>query len=164
VIGTTRSKDKIQRLRQAGAEYALLESDLDTEVLRLAPKGADVIVELVGCDQIQRDLQWCALHGVVVLAGILNRSLTTPDFSPIMIPTGRNLSFGSLTNTGCGDPELGASSADVELMFAHAIESIQSGQWKKHEFIDTLYKLPEIGKAHERAEKDQAVGRLAVVV
>lgn len=164
VIGTTRSKEKIPKLKQAGGEYVLLESELDTEVLKIAPNGVDIVIELVGCDQIMRGLQWCALQGTVVLCGILNGSVTAPDFNFVKIPTGRNLSFGSLLNEGCGGQDLGARAEDVEPIFAYAIKNIESGKWKKEQFIDSTYSLQDVGKAHERARTNQAVGRFAVTV
>ncbi|KAH6949739.1 hypothetical protein BKA56DRAFT_606843 [Ilyonectria sp. MPI-CAGE-AT-0026] len=70
VVATTRQKDKIQRLKDIGADVVLLEDELDEKIPKLVPNGFDNVFELVGADQVSRVLGWTARFGHVVASGI----------------------------------------------------------------------------------------------
>ncbi|KAH0841494.1 hypothetical protein AYO21_07087 [Fonsecaea monophora] len=164
VIATTRQAKKVDQLKHCGADHVLLESELDEKIPQILPNGADVVVELVGADQSMRALGWTALFGSVVVSGVLNSSAIVEGFSPFLIPTTRNLSFYSVANDGIGDHDAGARHTDIEPIFAYAVKKIESGKWNKEHFVDSVYHLSDIGKAHERAEKNEATGKLVVLV
>ncbi|OQU99352.1 Alcohol dehydrogenase GroES-like domain-containing protein [Cladophialophora immunda] len=164
VIATTRQSKKFDKLKNCGADYTLLESDLDVKIPQILPDGADLVVELVGADQAVRALGWTALFGSVVVSGVLNSSAVIEAFSPFLIPTTRNLTFYSVANDGAGDHDAGARHSDLEPVFAYAVKNIENGKWEKEQFIDSVYHLPDIGIAHERAEKNEATGKLVVLV
>lgn len=164
VIATTRRKSKIEQLKRCGADHVLLEDELDKQIPILIPEGADIVTELVGADQSMRALSWTAMFGTVVVTGVLNDTGIVEGFSPFLIPTTRNLSFYSVANDGIGNHDTGATHAELEPVFAYAVERIESGKWKPEQFVDSTYHLADIGKAHERAEKNEATGKLVVLV
>ena len=66
VIATTRNAGKFEKLKQTGADHVVLEDELDSRVVKIAPDGVDVVQELVGPDQVERMVQLCARYGSVV--------------------------------------------------------------------------------------------------
>jgi len=108
VFATTRAKDKADHLKRCGADHVVLDDELESEILKLFPKGIDIILELVGPDQILRSLGFSARYGTVIVAGVLNLQWDVGGFSPVMIPPTRNLSFYAMINscTGGEDDEL----------------------------------------------------------
>jgi NADPH2:quinone reductase len=142
----------------------VLEDELDEQIPKILPNGADIIAELVGADQTMRDLRWTGMFGTVAISGVLNKTSIVKDFSPFLIPTTRNLSFFSVANDGIGDQDIGATHADLGPIFAYAVERIEAGIWKPEQFVDSTYHLVDIGKAHERAEKNEATGKMVVLV
>ncbi|KAF5026584.1 hypothetical protein F66182_1310 [Fusarium sp. NRRL 66182] len=164
VLATTRQKNKVDRLKEIGADHVVLEDELEEKIPKLYPNGFDVVAELVGPDQLLRVLGWTARFGHVVASGILNLSHECPGFTPFLIPSTRCVTFASVSNDGIGDEDAGATAADIEPIYKKAVDNIESGKWRKELFIDKVYPLKDIGLAHERAEKNLATGKIVVLV
>lgn len=162
VIATTRQKSKIQQLKNCGADHVLLEDELDDQIPRVAPDGVDIVAELVGADQSIRALGWTAMSGTVVVSGVLNKTGLVEGFSPFLIPSTRSLSFYSVSNDGIGNTDAGAAHADLEPVFAYAVDRIESGTRKPEQFVESTYHLADVGATHERAERKEATGKLVV--
>ena len=97
VIATTRQQSKIAKLEAAGADHALLESDLAPSLAKLYPRGVDCVLELVGPDHLLAlDLPHLARHGTAVVSGVLSKTWSVRDFKPSQIPVTRKLTFHSL--------------------------------------------------------------------
>lgn len=97
VLATTRQENKTARLLSAGADHVLLdfpESRLVEEVLKIAPKGVNTVLSLVGPDRIvDTAFQVLALHGTVITTGVLSNKWTMGDFCPLTIPPTRKMTF-----------------------------------------------------------------------
>ncbi|KAF4983615.1 hypothetical protein FZEAL_1024 [Fusarium zealandicum] len=164
VLATTRQKEKVNRLKELGADHVLLEDELDGKIPELFPNGFDTVVELVGPNQMLRVLGWTARFGHVVVSGILNMSIDCPGFMPLLIPATRCLSFYSVSNDGIGDEDAGAAAVDIEPIYKEAIDNIESGRWRQELFVDKVYSLKDIGLAHEYADNNRATGKIAILI
>lgn len=164
IIATTRKPEKVEALKSVGADHVLLEDELDKKIPQLFPDGVDNVVELVGADQCLRVLGWTKMYGHVVVSGVLNKTFVVPGFSPFLIPKTRCLSFYSISNDGIGDEDEGARASDIEPIYKEVVGYIESGQWKKEHFIDSVYALKDIGQGHEHAEADKAQGKIVITI
>lgn len=162
VIATTRNPGKAAHLKKCGADHVVLEDRLDHEIPTLFPQGVDIVVELVGPDQIARSLGFAARYGTVVFAGVLNMQFESNGFSPVMVPPTRNLSFYTMTNSGMGgeDDEIDK----IEDLLADVIGKVERGAFAVDWFLDRTFRLDEMGQAHEYMEQNKAVGKVVVTV
>ncbi|MGY4003498.1 NADP-dependent oxidoreductase [Aeromonas sanarellii] len=74
VIGSTGSADKVAYLKTLGADAVINyreTPDLDAELARLAPEGIHVYFENVGGAMLDAALNHMALHGRIVLCGLI---------------------------------------------------------------------------------------------
>jgi NADPH2:quinone reductase len=101
VIATTRQSSKIARLESLGADHVLLEEDLDTKLKKIAPRGVDCILELVGPDTLESfALPNLAKYGSVVVTGVLTKTWAMKDFTPALIPPTRKMTFSTVWSLG----------------------------------------------------------------
>lgn len=98
VAATTRKAEKLERLRSAGADYSILDKELEEKTPELFPRGADIVLELVRPDMVQRAFSFTARDGTALCTGFLTNKWAIQDFRPAMIPTYCNLSFYGMTN------------------------------------------------------------------
>ncbi|KAB2573841.1 putative zinc-type alcohol dehydrogenase-like protein YogA [Lasiodiplodia theobromae] len=162
VVATTRQEGKLARLKEVGADYAVLEEDIEKEVLGRFPRGVDIVLELVGPDQIQRGMGLLARYGTLVVTGILNLEWEATGFNPMKIPATRCLTKHAMTNAGPGteDDELDL----VEPVLAEAIRNVESGKWPKEYIIDRTFELREAGAAHTYMEDNKAKGKVVMTI
>lgn len=76
VIGSTGSADKVAYLKTLGADAVINyreTPDLDAELARLAPEGIHVYFENVGGAMLDAALNHMALHGRIVLCGLIEQ-------------------------------------------------------------------------------------------
>jgi len=92
VIGTSRSKDKLERCRALGLSMGLHTEDgrfRDTVVELTAGHGADVIIDLVGAAYLQENLRTLAQRGRCVIVGLLGGAEATLNLSTLLAKRGR---------------------------------------------------------------------------
>jgi len=164
VLATTRNPAKVDHLKRAGVDHVIFEDALEAELSRLYPRGVDIILELVGPNQILRSLNLTARYGTVVIEGVLNLQWQADGFSPVMIPPTRNLSFYTMTNSGIGSEDDEVDSQTVEAILADVIRKVESGTYPSEIFLDRTFKLAEIGEAHAYMEDNKAKGKVVVTV
>ncbi|MGE6179581.1 NADP-dependent oxidoreductase [Aeromonas salmonicida] len=76
VIGSTGSADKVAYLKTLGADEVINyreTPDLDAELTRLAPEGINVYFENVGGAMLDAALNNMAVHGRIVLCGLIDQ-------------------------------------------------------------------------------------------
>ena len=164
VIATTRNPAKVDKLKKTGADHVVLESELDAELVKITPDGADVVQELVGPDQVERMVQMCARYGSVVLVGPLNLVWKSQGLQPFAIPPTRNVSFYTMTNSGLGSEDADSEPAFVEKVLEEVIHKVERGIFAPDVFIDKTFPLAQIGQAHQYMEENRAVGKVVVTV
>lgn len=163
VVATTRKGEKVQKLKDAGADSVILDHELEEQIPKQFPDGVDVTLELVGPDMIQRALSFTARHGSVVCTGVLTKNWDLNNFRPAMIPTCRNLTFYGMTNRGSLGPE-DEGLDQVEPILKYVVDRVEHGTFPKEMFLDKVFELEVIGAAHEYMEDNRAVGKVVVLI
>ena len=153
VLATTRRRDRMDVLRDVGADHALLDDGAVAEQVRaIVPDGVDAALELVGTNTLRDTLRATRVHGVVCFTGMLSNQWTVPDFYPIdFIPNGVRL-------TAYGG-EASDLPADVLQSF---LDDVAAGRLKVP--IGRVYDLDEIATAHADMEQGNVAGKLVVRV
>jgi len=150
VIGTTRKEERLEFLKEIGADYAMLDDGtLSKQVKKVFPDGITKVLELVGPSAIEETSKLLKKHGIICSTGQLEGS-TSQGFDLIKsIPNGVYLSsFFSNYPT----QEI------IDEIFNH----IKQYNLKPH--ISKVFTLDEIAKAHLLMEQNKANGKIVVLV
>jgi len=157
VIVTVGSADKAKACEALGAVRAInyLEEDF-VEVVRevTGGHGADVILDMVGGDYIERNLKAAALEGRIVQIAFLKGSKVEIDLMRLMMRR--------LTLTGS---TLRAQPPEAKARMAEAIEEkvwplIAEGKFKP--LIDSTYPLAQAADAHRRIDDPAHIGKIVL--
>jgi len=155
VICTVGTADKAKACEALGAVRAINYRDEDfVEVVRevTGKHGADVILDMVGGDYIERNLRAAALEGRIVQIAFLKGSKVEIDLMRLMMRR--------LTLTGS---TLRAQPPEAKARMAEAIEEkiwplIAEGKFKP--VIDSTFKLSEAADAHRRIDDPAHIGKI----
>ena len=72
VISTTRNKNKLEFLKEYGADFVLLDDEsLSEQLFSLFPNGVNKVLELVGTVTLKHSLKLLSEHGILCMTGIL---------------------------------------------------------------------------------------------
>lgn len=156
VIATAGSDAKCKAIAELGAHpIHYRQQDFVAETKALTDgRGADVILDMVGGDYLQRNFSAAAKDGRIVNIAFLNGSKATVDFMPLMM---KRLSLTGST--------LRAQSAEVKASIAQAL---QMEIWpllndnRIAPLIDSVFPLRHIAEAHRRMESSQHIGKIIV--
>jgi acryloyl-coenzyme A reductase len=147
VIAVTSSEDKVDIIKQAGADEVVLSPDLQfsRDVWRLTRKqGADIVLENVVSGTFGESLRSTAQHAIIVVLGNIGASPVELDPGLVIVRRVRIAGSGN------------ATFADVHralhLMANKAIKP----------FIDRVLPFPEAAKGHALVEGKTAVGRVVL--
>ena len=118
--------------------------------------GADVILDMVGGDYVERDLRAAAIDGRIVQIAFLKGSKVDIDLMRLMMRR--------LTLTGS---TLRAQSAEAKARIARAVEQhvwpiVAEGKLKP--VIDSTFKLENAAAAHARIDDPDHIGKIVLVV
>jgi NADPH2:quinone reductase len=159
VIVTAGTADKCQACRTLGADVAINYKQEDFVAATKAAthgRGADVILDMVGGDYIERNYEAAAVEGRVVQIAFAGSPKATVDFRRIMLKR--------LTHTGS---TLRARSVADKGAIARAVEQqvlplIAAGRVKP--VIDSTFKLAEAALAHARMEASAHIGKIVLTL
>jgi NADPH2:quinone reductase len=157
-IVTVSSAEKAKACLGLGATRAINYHEEDfVEAVRETTEGhgADVILDMVGSDYIERNLKAAALEGRIVQIAFLKGSKVELDLMRLMMRR--------LTLTGS---TLRAQSSEAKARMAKAIEEsiwplIAEGKLKP--VIDSTFKLTDAAAAHARIDDPAHVGKIVLV-
>jgi NADPH:quinone reductase len=151
VIGTTRQPARLPLLRDLGADLTLVDDDTISDRMRVArPEGVGKILELVGPATLRQSMSWLRYHGIVCCTGALGHRFAVEEFDPIkFIPNGVYLSsFFSNFPT----------QSRMDEIFRHVTAR------RLQPVVSRVFRLEEIGLAHELMESNDAMGKIVVTV
>jgi NADPH2:quinone reductase len=159
VIVTAGTADKCQACRALGADVAINYKEEDFVAATKAAtngRGADVILDMVGGDYIERNYEAAAVEGRVVQIAFAGSPKATVDFRRIMLKR--------LIHTGS---TLRARSVEDKAAIAHAVEQhalplIAAGRVKP--VIDSTFALAEAALAHARMESSAHIGKIVLTL
>jgi putative PIG3 family NAD(P)H quinone oxidoreductase len=159
VIVTVGSKEKADACTKLGADRAInyKTEDFVAEVkASTGGVGANVILDMVGGDYIERNYDAAAIDGRVVQIAFLSGPKATVNFARLMVKR--------LTHTG--STLRPRSNADKAKMVA-AIETkvlplLREGSIKP--LIDSTFALEKAADAHRRMESSEHIGKIVLAV
>jgi NADPH2:quinone reductase len=159
VITTAGTADKCQACRRLGADVAVNYKQEDFVAATKAAtngRGADVILDMVGGDYIERNYEAAAVEGRVVQIAFQGSPKATVDFRRIMLKR--------LNHTGS---TLRARSVEDKAAIARAVEEqvlplIAAGRVKP--VIDSTFALAEAALAHARMESSGHIGKIVLTL
>jgi NADPH2:quinone reductase len=159
VITTAGSEAKCEACRKLGADVAVNYRNEDFVALTKTAtegKGADVILDMIGGDYIERNYEAAAVDGRIVQIAFQASSKATVDF--------RRLMLKRLTHTGS---TLRARSVADKAAIAAAIEQnvipfIASG--KVRPVVDSKFPLAQASAAHARMDASEHIGKIVLTV
>jgi putative PIG3 family NAD(P)H quinone oxidoreductase len=159
VIATAGSAAKCEACRKLGADIAVNYKSEDFVAATKAAtngRGAEVILDMVGGDYIERNYEAAAVEGRVVQIAFQGSPKATVDFRRIMLKR--------LTHTGS---TLRARSIEDKAKIARAVEQhvlplVRGGRVKP--VIDSTFALAQAGAAHGRMESSAHIGKIVLTV
>ncbi|MGD0316305.1 MAG: NAD(P)H-quinone oxidoreductase [Xanthobacteraceae bacterium] len=159
VITTAGTAEKCEVCRKLGADVAInYKTDDFVAVTKQATgdRGADLVLDIVGGDYIDRNYEAAAVEGRIVQIAFQSSSRATVDF--------RRLMFKRLTHTGS---TLRARSVADKGAIARAVEAkvlplIAAGRVKP--VIDSTFPLRDAAAAHARMESSQHIGKIVLTL
>jgi putative PIG3 family NAD(P)H quinone oxidoreductase len=152
VIATARGAEKAARAQALGADLSIDSTACDWVEAVKAAGGADVALDMVGGEQVAKDLSVMKTHGRVVMIAFPAGAKGEVDFNAIL--------RRRLTLTGS---TLRARDADEKARLAVQVEAnvwplVERGLLKP--VIDAVFPLAEAWKAHARLEGGEHVGKV----
>jgi NADPH2:quinone reductase len=159
VITTAGTPEKCQACRRLGADVAVNYKEEDFVAATKAAtdgRGADVILDMVGGDYIERNYEAAAVEGRVVQIAFQGSPKAMVDFRRIMLKR--------LTHTGS---TLRARSVEHKGAIARAVEQhvlplIAAGRVKP--VIDSSFALAQAELAHARMESSAHIGKIVLTL
>jgi len=159
VIITAGSADKCEACLKLGADRAVNYRDEDfvTVVKEFTGgNGADVILDMVGGDYVDRNYKAAAEDGRIVQIAFLNGAKATANFAILMTKR--------LTHTGS---TLRSRSVEFKAGIARELEAKVwplLAERKVAPVMDMTFPLKDAWKAHERMEGSQHIGKIVLEV
>jgi NADPH2:quinone reductase len=159
VMVTVGSEAKVKACEALGAARAVdYQAEDFVEAVRdeTGGHGADVILDMVGGDYIERNLKAAALEGRIVQIAFLKGAKVEIDLMRLMLRR--------LTLTGS---TLRVQSVEAKARMARAIEEriwplIAEGKFKP--VIDSTFPLKDAAAAHRRIDAPDHIGKIVLVV
>jgi NADPH2:quinone reductase len=159
VITTAGSEAKCEACRKLGADLAINYKSEDFVALTkeaTGGRGAEVILDMVGGDYIERNYEAAAVEGRIVQIAFQGSPRATVDFRRIMLKrlhhTGSTLRSRSVSDKG----------AIAEAVEQHILPLLASGRVKP--VIDSTFPLAEAAKAHARMESSAHIGKIVLTL
>jgi NADPH:quinone reductase len=149
----------VRGLSGAGAEQAFNYREVDFVEATLAAtggRGVDVVLDIVGGDYLQRNIEVLAIEGRLVMLGQLrgpkSQINTTPFFQKRLTMTASTLRARSVA-------EKGVLARDVE---AHVWPLLESAQIRIP--VHATFPLPAAADAHRMMEASTHIGKIVLTV
>ncbi|KAH8701504.1 hypothetical protein BGW36DRAFT_445036 [Talaromyces proteolyticus] len=157
VIATTRQESKVKKLKDAGADWVVLDSELQNPqmIQQIAATEVQTVLELVGLEALENiSMPVTKAGGTVVKCGILGK-VWKMSLSAGLVTAKRKLTtFTTL------DEDYDYASRVLQ----DAVKKVKSGKYNKENFLDSTYNLEDVGLAHQRMEDCAACGKVVLLV
>ena len=159
VIVTVGSKDKADACVRLGADHAInyKTEDFVAEVKTITDgKGANVILDMVGGDYIERNYEAAAVEGrVVQIAFLSGQPKATANFAKLMV---KRLHHTGSTLRPRSNADKAAMVAAIE---AKVMPLLREGRIKP--LMDSSFPLEKAVDAHRRIETSEHIGKIVLV-
>jgi NADPH2:quinone reductase len=159
VITTAGSPEKCEAARKLGADLAINYKTEDFVAVTkewTEGKGANVILDMIGGDYIERNYEAAAVEGRIVQIAFQHSPKATVNFTRIML---KRLHHTGSTLRSRSVEDKAAIAAAVE---AKVLPLIAAGRVKP--VIDSTFALREAAAAHVRMESSAHIGKIVLIV
>jgi putative PIG3 family NAD(P)H quinone oxidoreductase len=159
VIVTVGSKDKADACLKLGADRAInyKTEDFVAEVkAATGGAGANVILDMVGGDYVERNYDAAAMDGRIVQIAFLGGPKTTVNFTKLMV---KRLHHTGSTLRPRSNADKAAMVAAIE---AKVMPLFREGRIKP--LMDSTFPLEKAADAHRRMETSEHIGKIVLVV
>jgi NADPH2:quinone reductase len=159
VFTTAGSEEKCEACRKLGADVAINYKSEDFVAVvkdKTAGGGADVILDMVGGDYIERNYEAAAVEGRIVQIAFQGSPKASVDFRRIML---KRLHHTGSTLRSRSVPDKAAIAAAIE---QKVLPLAASGKIKP--IIDSTFPLMQAAAAHARMESSAHIGKIVLTV
>ena len=159
VFTTAGSEEKCEACRKLGADVAINYKSEDFVAVvkdKTAGGGADVILDMVGGDYIERNYEAAAVEGRIVQIAFQGSPKASVDFRRIML---KRLHHTGSTLRSRSVPDKAAIAAAIE---QKVLPLAASGKVKP--IIDSTFPLMQAAAAHARMESSAHIGKIVLTV
>ncbi len=154
---TASSKEKLSQSESNGAEHLInyTSENFDDVIKKVWPDGVDMVLDMVGGDYLNRNLNVLKQDGIIVyLAMLAGRYADNLDMAKLL---GKRATIVGTTLRNRGDKY----KADLIRDFATVcLPAFETADLKVN--IDTHYQVKDIAKTHIRLENNETQGKLVV--
>lgn len=157
-IAVTCSAGKAQACRDLGADLVLERSPNDwaSELLGAIPGGVDVVLDVIGGDEVNRNLTVVATRGRVVQVGLMGGGRTPVDVGLLLAK--RSTWIGTTLRTRPIEEKV----AVTRRFAAEMLPLFDDGRLRP--VIDRVFPFEEIAAAHDVMASNANIGKLIVRV
>lgn len=159
VLTTAGSEEKCEACRKLGADLAInYRSEDFVQAVKKATDGhgADVILDMVGGDYVDRNYAAAAQDGRIVQIATLNGAKGTADFARLMVKR--------LTHTGSTlRPRTVAFKGQIASELEAQVWPLLAAR-KIAPVMDMIFPLKDAWRAHERMEEGNHIGKIVLDV
>lgn len=150
VIATTRKIERLEFLREVGADYTILDDEMLSEhLIKIFPQGITKVLELVGPTAIRATSKLLKKHGIICSTGQLSGN-SGQEFDVIKnIPNGIYL-----TSFYSNYPSQEVMDNIFQIIELHHIKPV----------IGKIFTLDDIAAAHVLMENNMANGKIVITV
>jgi len=158
VIVTVGSQDKADACLKLGADHALnyKTEDFVARVKEITKTGAELILDMVGGDYVEKNIDAAAVDGRIVQIAVLNGAKATINAAKIM--TKRLHYTGSTLRPRTNE----AKAAMVAAIEAKVLPLLGAGKVKP--LMDSTFPLAKAADAHKRMETSAHIGKIVLAV
>jgi putative PIG3 family NAD(P)H quinone oxidoreductase len=159
VIATAGTTEKVKFCSELGAALAInyKEERFAERVLEFTDqRGVDVVLDFIGAPYWNDNLRALALHGRLMLIGMMGGSKGELDLGPIMT---RRI---TITGTTLRRTPLPQKIMLTQAFVDFALPRFERGELRP--IIDRMYPLREAAEAHRRMEANQNIGKIVLTV
>jgi putative PIG3 family NAD(P)H quinone oxidoreductase len=158
VFATAGTDEKCRACRELGAERAInYRSEDFVEIVKAeAEGGADLILDMVGGDYIQRNIKALAPEGRLVFIAFLNGPKAEVNFAPVML---KRL---TITGSTLRAREIAFKADIAEKLRRHVWPLLDRGELRV--LVHTTFPLTRAGEAHRLMESSGHIGKIVLTV
>jgi putative PIG3 family NAD(P)H quinone oxidoreductase len=157
-IGVTCSSGKAQLCRDLGADLVLDRSPHDwlADAVASVPGGFDVVLDVIGGDEVDRNLQAVALRGTIVQVGLMGGGRTPVNVGLLLAK--RSHWVGTTLRTRPLEEKL----AVTRRFAAEMLPLFDDGRLRP--VIDSRFSFEAIAEAHRHMEANANAGKIVVTI
>lgn len=157
VVATSRSADKLARLRALGIDHTIdiLREDQVTAVRSFAPHGIDIVIDSVGAALFEANIKSLAVKGRLINIGRLGGSIATLDLTHLWL--NRLRLIGVTFQTRSEEERLRC----VEACARDLLGPLTEGKLSIP--VDRTFRLADLAAAHDYIRQDRHFGKVVII-